>query len=922
MEQVINFALLGLGLGALYSLASQGLVLIYRGSGVLNFAHGAIGMVGAYVYWDLRVNQGAPYLVGLVCGVGISAIIGALTHLGLMKTLRRASPLARVVATLGVLVTLQSLIVVKFGSTPKIVESSLPTGSLSLGGGLKISSDRVVLLVIAAVLTAVLWTLYKYTKFGLGTAAVAENERSAATLGWSPDLIATANWTLGSGLAGLAAILISPIVTLQVTVLTNLVLAALAAALVASFRSFPIAFAAAMMIGVAQAEMTRYVTQPGLPASVPFIVIVVVMVVRGQSLPLRDFFLQRLPAIGDGRVRVSYVLIGIVIGVVLVATTPVDWVDAFTISMATALVLLSIVVITGYTGQLSLAQFAIAGFGAWIAGRLVAEHGWPFAAAALVGILGAVPLGIAFVLPAARTRGINFAVVTLGLGTAVELMLFNNSDYTGGLPGTQVGFPKLFGLDISAIRHVERYAYLNLVVLVAAILVVANVRRGRSGRRLIAVRTNERAAAALGISVPGAKLYAFGLSAAIAAAGGILLAFRNTTISYTTFTSLGSITDVAWAMIGGIGYVAGPVFGSIFAPGAAGTKVTNSVLPGLDEYVALIGGVMVLLTVLLNQDGMAKEFGNQIRWLRGKIGVRVPFFAIKPPKSIELPAEGRSKVPPRVLQIDGLRVTYGVTVAVDDVSLTVRPGRILGLIGPNGAGKTTFIDAVTGFAPATARNLSLDGESIQGWSATRRSRSGLSRSFQSLELFEDATVIDNLRVASDPRDLLSYLRDLVYPVQPALPGEVVAAIKEFGLEDVLSSKVQDLPYGKRRLLSIARAVATVPSVLLLDEPAAGLGDAETAELAHLVKRLATDWGMSILLIEHDMNFVMDVCDDLVVLDFGRMIAHGSPEEVRNDPAVISAYLGESEDELGEDETLGMAPDTLIGTSPAARKDIP
>jgi branched-subunit amino acid ABC-type transport system permease component len=318
MEQVINFALLGLGLGALYSLASQGLVLIYRGSGVLNFAHGAIGMVGAYLYWDLRDNHGYPYIVALIVGVGTSAVIGGLTHLALMKPLRRASPLARVVATLGVLVTLQSLIVVHFGSTPRIIASSLPTGSISPGGGVKISSDRVVLLAIAAVLTIVLWVLYKNTKFGLGTSAVAENERSAATLGWSPDLIATANWTLGSGLAGLAAILISPIVSLQVTVLTNLVLAALAAALVASFRSFPIAFAAAMIIGVAQTEMTRYANHPGLPASVPFIVIVVVMVVRGQSLPLRDFFLQRLPTIGDGRVRASYVVVGIIVGVALV----------------------------------------------------------------------------------------------------------------------------------------------------------------------------------------------------------------------------------------------------------------------------------------------------------------------------------------------------------------------------------------------------------------------------------------------------------------------------------------------------------------------------------------------------------------------------------------------------------------------------
>ncbi len=301
--QVFTYALLGLGLGAMYSLASQGLVLIYRGSGVLNFAQGAIGMVGAYVEWQIAVQHGLPFGVALVFGVLASALLGAATHLLVMRQLRRASPLARIVATLGVLITLQAAVIVRYGATVKFIPSALPTHVINLGDGVKVSEDRLYLLLIAAALTVVLWAIYKYTRFGLGTTAVAENQRAAATLGWSPDVIATVNWTLGSALAGLAAILISPIVTLQVTILTNLVLAALAGALIASFRSFPIAFVASVVIGVVETLLTRYATQPGLAQSVPFIVIVVVMVATGRDLPLRDFFLQRLPAIGSGRIR-------------------------------------------------------------------------------------------------------------------------------------------------------------------------------------------------------------------------------------------------------------------------------------------------------------------------------------------------------------------------------------------------------------------------------------------------------------------------------------------------------------------------------------------------------------------------------------------------------------------------------------------
>jgi sulfate-transporting ATPase len=791
------------------------------------------------------------------------------------------------------------------------VPSELPTDRVTLWGDVSITADRLILLAIGCASAFLLWLLYRSSQFGIQTEAVSESERSAAAVGVSPNKVAALNWALGSAIACVAGILVVPVMTLQVTSMTSLVLAALAAALVGDFKSFPVATAAGYALGMSQTLVGRFWDQQGLDQSLPFLLIILMLVFRGRSIPLRDHYLRKLPSIGNGRISWDWTIFLAGVVVFLMLTKDTKWVDALTVTLCAGIVLLSIVVVTGYAGQLSLAQYAMAGFGAWVAGRLVAVFHIPFLLALVAGVAAAVPLGLAFALPAVRTRGINLAIVTLGLGTAIELMLFSNGDYTGGIKGTPVGNPSLFGFEIGSIRHPQRYGIFVLAMALLTVLVVANVRRGRSGRRLIAVRTNERAAAALGINIVTAKLFAFALASAIAALGGILIGFRLTSVSYQSFSNFTSITYAGLSLVGGVGHLLGAFVGAMMATAGFNQEVMESTWDGVGQYIQLISGIAILLVVLYNPDGVAAEWSRTFRHLKRTKKFGESYFIKLSDVSEPVDADHDQRVVPKTLVVHGLTVRYDAVIAVDQVGFTLEPGQVTGLIGPNGAGKTSLIDALTGFTKSTG-TVTIDGRDVSGAGPAGRVKAGMVRSFQSLELFEDTTVFENLSVAADPQDLGSYFRDLVWPVIPKFGPQVVRAIEEFELDQDLHREVSDLSYGKRRLLAIARAVAMHPSVLLLDEPAAGLSSVESVELARVVRRLADDWGMAILVVEHDMNFVMGVCDRVVVLDFGRMIANGTPAEVRNDPAVIAAYLGVETDDEIEIRSADRTPVTTAG----------
>jgi sulfate-transporting ATPase len=694
-------------------------------------------------------------------------------------------------------------------------------------------------------------------------------------------------------------VLAAPLTGLSAATFTIVVtVAGLGAALLGGFLSFPLTLLGGLIIGVGEAMATKYGSDvadflhqdriTGLNRMPAFVVILVVVVIRGRGLPLRSHVAERLPRLGSGEISIrGVVLASAAVFVVLLTVMDEGWAQAVYISTASAIMILSIVVLTGYAGQISLAQWALAGIGALIAGQFVRAD-VPVELAILLGVVLTIPVGLLFAIPALRTRGVSLAVVTLGLGFIVSEVVFANPDYLGDPldGGTRIGRVKLFGLEVDAFNHPHAWAVVNIICFVLLALLVANLRRSRTGRRLIAVRTNERAAASLGISVFGVKLYAFAVSAGLAAVAGILIGFRGQNIQYTAFNVFESINSLGHAVIGGLGYVLGAIFGGPNAIGGIGTRVVEDWVGLKNQWDLIIGSLFVFVILIVHQNGIADVVTHPRHvWERLRL---VPPRPVRQP----LPPAEVQPVPGATLAISGLTVRFGAVVAVYEVSMEVRPGEVVGLIGPNGAGKTTLIDAVTGFVPVAAGTISLDGRRIDRLNATQRARLGLRRSFQSLELFEDVSVEENIRAGSDQRSSrLSWLTDLFWPRRHDLPPTAVAAVHEFELEPHLDALPEELPYGRRRLVGIARTVASGPSVVMMDEPAAGLDEHESAELSRLIRRLADERNMGVLLVEHDVGLVMNTCDRIVVIDFGGVIASGTPAEIRASQAVRDAYLG-------------------------------
>lgn len=894
MTNVLSFAILGIGIGGVYALVGQGLVLVYRGSGVLNIAQGTFAAAGAYLFYDLTNNAGWGSLPGVITAIAAVTVLGAVVHVVIMRKLATAAPLVRLIASLGLFVALQQAFALRYGSDVLVAPSILPQASVHILPDVRIGADRLIILSIAIAVSAALSLWFRYARVGLAISAMAEEQVTAASLGWSPLRLGALTWGLGAALAALAGIMIAPISGLDPVTASFVVVPALACALVGGFRSFWLTLAGGIVIGVAQSIASYYLNGSGWTTAVPFIVIVGMLLFRGRALPSRGEIAERLPRVTAGRVRWPGVLSAVAVGIVLVFVLPPVWADGITTTLEFALVLASVVVVTGFAGQLSLAQFALAGVGALVAARIVMA-GLPYELAIVCAALACIPIGMAVGIVALRTRGASLAIATLALGLIIQGLVLQSTALTAGQNGLNTGFIKLFGVSVYPVAHSQRYAFVLIVVTALVCVALANLRRSTVGRRLVAVRGNERAAAALGVSVMHAKLYAFAVAASIAGLAGSFFAFRTNLLTFDIFSVQQSINVIALIVIGGVGYASGPVLGSIVAAGGVfAVAVSQWFGADISQALVIASGITVITLVMTNPDGLAAANEALARRIARRVGQRAVRRPGRRRPAAPPPAGTLSEVAPMPLVVRGLQVRYGGVRAVDDVSFEVSPGTVVGLIGPNGAGKTTLIDAVSGFVSYRAAEIRLGPGSLQGLPPHRRAARGLSRTFQAVELFEDLTVRENLLVAAYAPRARDWLIASAWPKSAALSAEALLVVDMLSLRDELDLEPGQLSLAKRRLAAVARSVVRWPSVLMLDEPASGLTVQEAQRLATMIRQVASACGIGILLVEHNVEVVMSAADRVIAMEFGKKISEGTPSQVRRDPEVLRAYLGTSE----------------------------
>ncbi|MCK3769484.1 branched-chain amino acid ABC transporter ATP-binding protein/permease [Microbacterium aerolatum] len=612
--------------------------------------------------------------------------------------------------------------------------------------------------------------------------------------------------------------------------------------------------------------------------------------------------------------------VGVVVwigAVVLFATTSNAYYAGLGASVGIlALLGLGMILVTGYAGQFSLAVGAFYGIGAYGSTILTVKFGWYGLLALVVAAVVAAAVGFALARPLFRLRGHFLAMATLAL-TEVFYLLVNNSSYTGG----STGMGGLRPLDVFGFTFASSQSHMILNWLIVGVVLwgALMLRRGREGRALLAIRGHEAAAASAGINIASSKARVFTASAVISAIAGSLYAHQMLYVNPPPFGLATAIDVLMIAVLGGMRSPWGAIIGAIVLELL--NQWIESALPGLLGSGAvgagqqLVVGLLLVVILIARPDGVAGALGSLFAFLRRSIDQRrhpspTPGSLVESVDESDSgstdmaslrraeDADGAERTPgDLVLEATGLSKRFGGVNAVSEVSLQLRAGEVLAVIGPNGAGKSTLVNMLSGNLAPTAGSVRLGGQDTTELKAFQVARHGLSRTFQTPCLFEGMDVEATVKVGAHLRGSVGMLRSSVPTIgalneERRLALETADVLERLGLAELASRDAKALSLGQQKQVEIARALVSRPKVILLDEPCAGLNKQEKTSLMQLLRALGRE-GLAVLVIEHDMEFVMASADRVQVLNFGATLRVGSPEEVQNDQGVIDAYLGVS-----------------------------
>ena len=944
MSDFLPFIVIGIATGAVYGLAGVGLVLAYKTSGIFNLAYGAIAALTVFVFYWLHDEHGWPWgLAAAVCVLVIGPAEGLLMEL-LGRALERVGATLKVVATVGLLLIVLGVGELWYGNNEVNFPPFLPTSTVPILG-VNVGWDQITVTIISLLATAVLYWFFRSVRMGYAMRGVVDNPDLLSMTGENPIRVRRWAWIISMTFCSLAGLLLAPGLSLNAVIISTLVVYAFGAAAIGGFSSMPLTFLGGLLVGIAGSLTTKYSGSitwlAGLPPAIPFIVLFVALCVTPKAKLAERRVVTTLPVMkswyAPWRVRGVTFAIGFVV-LCLIPNLVGDHLAIWASFLTDAILLLSLGLLVRVSGQISLCHLAFAAVGAASFAHFTDSFHLPWLLALLCAMLVALPVGAIVAIPAIRLSGLFLALATLGFGILLQYLFYSTNLMfgltTSGIPAPRPGV-SVFGLSLGSDKG---FYYVLLAAAVLSTAVIMVIQRSRMGRLLGALADSPLALETQGATTNVIKVLVFCISAAFASLAGALIAVEfhyAVGANYDPFLSLVYVALVVIAIGGEPWYALLAALGVSIIPGYF---TSNNVTTYLQIFFGITAAAYAVF------QSRTATVPLHLRQLLDRVGGRRPEetasaeqvrravvdaaaaeeTAARVDSAAARPAASAGDEPAAVttgLQVRGLSVRFGGVSAVQDVSLTAPMGSITGLVGPNGAGKTTTFNACSGLVKPNDGEVVLHGRDVTSVGPSGRSRLGLGRSFQRVELFSSLTVRENVALgreaslagANPARQLVS-----TAPQRATVRRAVEDAMELTGIGPLAELQAGLLPTGQRRMVELARVLAGPFDLLLLDEPSSGLDAGETRRFGEILTGAVAERSVGILLVEHDMALVRQVCRHIYVLDFGRLVFEGTASEMLASPIVRNAYLGS---EGGPVEAAAVrGPGPRAATPPAGASD--